>query len=275
MKFNMLGSGGVYPPPRPCCNCKICKEAREKGIPYHRTGTSLYNYNAKLLFDLPEEIREQLNREKIDEVKNVIITHWHPDHTLGLRIFEQLNFKLKEPIAEPINVFISQFQLDMLKKLSCGGFLEFYENQRKIIKLNVFKENEILEFGSLKIIPRLIEHTKGFYFEIIENDKRLVYAPCEYHEFKVHEESRDIDIFIAHHLFFEDKSIGNPEFDFPEEEDSFEEMLEHAKEMGAKKIIITHIEESIDLNHDELNTICKEKFSTNIDFGYDGMIIDL
>jgi phosphoribosyl 1,2-cyclic phosphodiesterase len=163
----------------------------------------------------------------------------------------------------------------MLKKLSCGGFLDFYENQKKIIKLHIFKENDVLEFDSIKIIPRLIEHTKGFYFEIIENNKKMVYAPCEYHEFKVHRDTRDVDLFIAHHLFFEDKTIGDSEFDFPEEEDSFEKMLKHAKEMNAKKIIITHIEEGIDLNHDELNKICKEKFSKDIDFGYDGMIIEL
>jgi len=279
MKFNILGSGGVVPPPRPGCSCKICKEAREKGIPYYRTGTCLYNYDAKLLFDLPEEIRQQLNRENINEIKNVILTHWHPDHTLGLRILEQLNFDFvnQKPFTQPINVFISQFQLDIFKKLSCGGFLDFYENQRKIIKIKIFKEHDILDFGDVKIEPILIEHTKGFYFIITDSKgKKLVYAPCEYKNLKVHPNCKNADIFVAHNLFFEDKSIGNPNIDWSNEEDSFEQMLQHAKEMDAKKIIITHIEEMFGLNHDELNKIVKEKYPDfNIEFGYDGMIIEL
>lgn len=275
----MLGSGGVVPPPRPSCNCKVCHKARKKSIPNYRTGTSLYNYNAKLLFDLPEEIREQLNREEIDEVRNVIITHWHPDHTLGLRVLEQLNFDFvnMKPIAEPINVYISQFQLDLLNKFSCGGFLEFYEKQRKIIKVKIFKEHDILDFKSVKVEPILINHTKGFYFIISDNkNKKLVYAPCEYKNLEVHPKCKNTNVFIAHHLYFEDKSIGKLNIVWSAEEDSFEQMLEHSKAMNAKKIIITHIEEIFGLNHEELNKICKKKYPDyNIEFGYDGMIIEL
>ena len=44
MKFIMLGSGGYIRIPRACCNCKVCKEAREKGYPYKRLGQSLYEW---------------------------------------------------------------------------------------------------------------------------------------------------------------------------------------------------------------------------------------
>ena len=41
MKIRIIGSGGCVSTPRPCCNCPICVEAREKGFPYARTGCSL------------------------------------------------------------------------------------------------------------------------------------------------------------------------------------------------------------------------------------------
>jgi phosphoribosyl 1,2-cyclic phosphate phosphodiesterase len=110
------------PMPRPTCFCDICNEAREKLIPYSRTGCSMFLYDINLLFDTPEEVRLQLNREKIQNVEHVILTHWHPDHTFGLRILEQLNWNFAEskPFSKAIKVYISKWQKDMLTKMSCG-----------------------------------------------------------------------------------------------------------------------------------------------------------
>ncbi len=74
-----------------------------------------------MLFDTGEDIRWQLNREKIEKVEHVILTHWHPDHTHGLRILENMNrdFENKQPRGKPINVYISDFQKSIFTKLSC------------------------------------------------------------------------------------------------------------------------------------------------------------
>ena len=42
MKIKIIGSGGCVSTPRPCCDCRVCKKAREKGFPYARTGCSIY-----------------------------------------------------------------------------------------------------------------------------------------------------------------------------------------------------------------------------------------
>ena len=109
MKLRLLGSGGVIPPPKPGCDCDVCSEARRKGIPYSRTGPSLFIEDINLLLDTPEDIRNQLNREGIKRIDHVILTHWHPDHTLGLRIFEQLNWDFEHGKAgKPIDVYMSR-----------------------------------------------------------------------------------------------------------------------------------------------------------------------
>ena len=92
MQILILGSGGCNPIPRATCQCNVCIEAREKGVPYSRSGPSIFIEGINALFDTPEEINSQLNRENITEVEYVFYTHWHPDHTLGMRLFEQLKF---------------------------------------------------------------------------------------------------------------------------------------------------------------------------------------
>ena len=42
MKIEFLGSGGAITIPQPCCDCAICREARERGVPYSRTGPSVF-----------------------------------------------------------------------------------------------------------------------------------------------------------------------------------------------------------------------------------------
>jgi len=37
MRVEILGSGGATTTPRPGCMCRVCVEARAKGVPYART----------------------------------------------------------------------------------------------------------------------------------------------------------------------------------------------------------------------------------------------
>ena len=65
MKVEFLGTGGAFPTPRPGCDCAICVQARERGVPYARTGPCLFVHGPNLLIDTPEECRQQLNRSGV------------------------------------------------------------------------------------------------------------------------------------------------------------------------------------------------------------------
>lgn len=276
MKLILLGSGGVSATPRPTCFCRLCEEARTKGIPFARTGPSLFVGGANLLFDTPEEIREQLNREKIKKVENIILTHWHPDHTQGIRIIEQINwnYDLKKPYYKPINLYISDYQRDLFKKYSSGSFLEYYQ-RKGMIKLLELADKKAIKLGNLEITPYPIKETKAFYFLIEEKNKKVIYAPCEYYKFIPDPELKNIDKFIVHNLFWENDKISR-RMNKPTDEDSFEQMLEHAKSFSAKEIILTHIEESFGLSHAELDKKMKKYYkSYNIKIGYDGLKINM
>jgi len=53
MRVKIIGSGGCVSIPRPCCKCRVCKEAREMGFPYARTGASLFIEGENILIDTP------------------------------------------------------------------------------------------------------------------------------------------------------------------------------------------------------------------------------
>ena len=93
MKLIIIGSGGCVCLPKPLCQCRICVEARQKGGRYKRFGCALYLEDASLLVDTPEDIAHALNASDIRTVERVLYTHRDPDHTLGMRIFEQLRLE--------------------------------------------------------------------------------------------------------------------------------------------------------------------------------------
>ena len=96
MRLKIIGSGGCVSTPKPCCTCRVCKEAREKGFPYARSGCSLFVEDEKILFDTPEDICYGLNNAEVDDVQMVLYSHSDPDHTMGMRVFEQLRLNWME-----------------------------------------------------------------------------------------------------------------------------------------------------------------------------------
>ena len=54
MRLEILGSGGAVTIPRPGCDCRVCAEARARGIPYARTGPSVFVHGPDVLIDTPQ-----------------------------------------------------------------------------------------------------------------------------------------------------------------------------------------------------------------------------
>lgn len=107
-KLKIIGSGGCVSIPRPCCSCRVCREARAKGFPYARTGASLLIEDGNILIDTPEDINYGLNNGEVQTVECILYTHIDPDHTMGMRVVEQLRMdwlaestgsRVRDPIA--------------------------------------------------------------------------------------------------------------------------------------------------------------------------------
>ena len=158
MNVIILGSGGCVSTPRACCNCRVCTEARQKGFPYARTGCSLFIEDVNLLIDTPEDINASLNNSGIQKVEHILYSHCDPDHTMGMRIVEQLKMdwlanSLGKKTDNPIEVASLPAILADIKKQGTkyGSAIEYYEACGLIYtkEIRAFKNDNIL----IEIVP--------------------------------------------------------------------------------------------------------------------------
>lgn len=282
MKLNILGSGGALSIPRPFCDCLNCNKAREKGIPYARTGPSMYLYGDAILFDTPEEIRQQIEREKIPDIRHIFYTHWHPDHTQGLRIIEHINATYPDkPQKTPIEVYIPANAISDFQKY-CG--ILWYFKERGFAEINVFDDRQSIYVGNSKIIPLDFQRfDRVRYGFLIERDsKRVIYAPCSTFEMFMDSYYEDLDVFITEAGWIGDTKEtreklppGHPWHDHI----SFDENVEVVRRFKPKRTILTHI----DGTRHELSSgdygcmayVASQVGYANMELAHDGLLIEL
>lgn len=158
MNVIILGSGGCVSTPRACCNCRVCTEARQKGFPYARTGYSLFVEDVNLLIDTPEDINASLNNSGIQKVEHILYSHCDPDHTMGMRVVEQLKMdwlanSLGKKPDNPIEVASLPAILTDIKKQGTkyGSAIKYYEASGLIYtkEIRAFKKDNIL----IELVP--------------------------------------------------------------------------------------------------------------------------
>jgi phosphoribosyl 1,2-cyclic phosphate phosphodiesterase len=280
MKLILLGSEGAGHFPRPCCFCAECKKARAKG--FERTGPALIETTKGILFDTPEEIALQLNRERIKKVSAVFYTHWHPDHTQGMRIFEHLGHRdafperKKGPKKPVIKVFIPKGIMPDFKK-----YLPpiFYYEKMGWIKIFSPKNKEPLKFGKITVIPVNLKRKdrQRLAYVIMQGKKKVVYMPCSIFEMQF-----DPLFYNADLVFMETGWIGNtakaraaaPKTDASHDHISFEENIALAQKLNAKTTILTHMEATQHMTTEKLEKLLLP-FKLNIRPAREGMKFNL
>lgn len=139
MILKIIGSGGCVSIPKPLCQCNVCNEARKKGFPYARCGCSLYVEDSNLLIDTPEDISYALNNANIKKVEYILYSHIDPDHTMGMRVIEQLRLdwlansvgiKCDNPIT--VGALPTILQDIKYQGTKYGSALDYYESMHLI-----------------------------------------------------------------------------------------------------------------------------------------------
>lgn len=256
-----------------------------KGIPYARSGPSLFLKDERLLFDTPEEIAAQLNREAIDDVNYIFYTHWHPDHTFGMRIVERMYkfwldmFVRGNKPKKKVKVCAVREVMDDLKSMGYRGgrFLSYYERS-DLIETVEMKDGEGIEIGSFKITPFVVQTTynPSTVFLIQEQGKRVVYAPCDVKPFPERSQLEALDLLVVGSFHLEGalkEGIAIPADNrLRKELFSPTEIQDLASRLRAERTIVTHIEEEWGKSYDDYRGLEKEY---DLLFAYDGMRIRL
>lgn len=281
MNVIILGSGGCVSTPRACCNCRVCTEARLKGFPYARTGCSLFIEEANILIDTPEDINVSLNNADIQKVEHILYSHCEPDHTMGMRVIEQLNMdwlaaSLGKKTDYPIEVASLPAVLEDIKKQGTkfGSAIEYYEAKGLVYT----REIRTLKAGSIltELVP-VNEQEHVAVFVISSNGKKIIYAPCDVKPFPESEKFQDADVLIIGNTIVgnvlkdgfvlkEDNPLRNELF-------TLDEIDSIRKQYRIKKVIITHLEEDWGKSYDDYGELERELDS--VYFAYDGLKIQL
>jgi phosphoribosyl 1,2-cyclic phosphate phosphodiesterase len=104
----------------------------------------VYVHEARLLIDATEDVVPLLNRAGVEQVDHLFLTHWHPDHTAGFRVVEQLSFDLaRNGARKRTEVWMNRATHD---RLAAGW--RFFEKVR-YCRLNVVEPGTRLDLGGI------------------------------------------------------------------------------------------------------------------------------
>ncbi|MCZ7541245.1 MAG: MBL fold metallo-hydrolase [Anaerolineae bacterium] len=262
MRIEFLGSGGAITTPRPGCTCRLCAEARAKGVPYSRSGPGVFVHGPDVLIDTPEESKFQLDRAEIAYVPACLYSHWHPDHVAGLRVWESLNgdWLSWPPQHRRSTIFLpQQVAEDFHHRLGAWEQL-MYLQHLGVVEVIVLRDGETIARNGVTIRPFRLAQDYVYAFLFEDAATRVLIAPDELFEWAPPAEVRGVDLAVL--------PMGLPEFDpfsgsriIPAEhpvlraEATFEQTLDMVRALDARRVILTHVEEPVGLSHDDLQRL--------------------
>jgi phosphoribosyl 1,2-cyclic phosphate phosphodiesterase len=278
MRWTILGSGGCMVIPKPLCRCRVCREARQKGIPYARTGPSAFLHDINLLIDTPAEIISQLNRTPVRRIDYLTFSHLDPDHIEGFRMVEQLTLDFRTWRAYPekqVRLLLPEQLHERLRKVSSqyGSNLDFFR-ESGFLRLELFHNTIQIADVGITAIPIDRGSQISFVYVFEKAGRRVVYAPCDIKPFPKHRtEVQYADLLIIQPGMFEEGLKHG--FRYPADHISrttlytFKETLEMASQLHARKTIFIHLEEYWNRSYDDYRMI--EAEYDGICFAWDGM----
>jgi phosphoribosyl 1,2-cyclic phosphate phosphodiesterase len=283
MRVEVLGSAGAVTTPRPSCSCRICVEARAKGPPYARTGPSYFLHGPNVLVDTPEESNLQLNRARIGEISACFYSHWHPDHTMGRRVWEQLNrewraLRAEAPHVETPIYLPEQVAVDFKTRRGIWDHLEYLAGAGDI-RVVELADGDAVELGGWTFRPFRLAEDYVYAFLIEGDGKRVLLAPDETNGWDPPHDVCGTDLAVIpmgiceFDLLTGERRI-HPEHPLLAAEATFEETMAIVERLAARRTVLSHVEEMDGLSHDDLLEVAS-RHGDAFEFAYDGMVLDV
>jgi phosphoribosyl 1,2-cyclic phosphate phosphodiesterase len=275
LRIEFLGSGAALPLPLPTCDCRLCEQARGRGVPYSRNGPSIFVHGPDLLIDTPEDIIPGLNRASIKRVSAVTWSHWHPDHTAGNRLFESLNLNLGWPPAFGCTpVYLPEgVNEDFDRYMGLGEQLSFHE-RRGIITRHIVPDGGSFTLGGVTVEPYRLPDpgVNACAFILTEGHKRVLIAPDELFSWEPDDSLGHFDLAVLAAGLFEfhpltGERVIAAEHPILQRKATFRQTLDIARRLDADRTIFTHILAHPIVSYDDLMGVQRRLASEQPDLG--------
>lgn len=259
--------------------CEICAEARQKKGRYARNGPSVFFTGADLLFDTPEDVAHSLEREEIHHVSNLVYSHWHPDHTMGRRVLEQLNLNLRKRTKTITDVWLpSWVRDDFRKRLGLEDHFQFFEKM-EIVRIHELAEGEAVKLGGTTVKAFRMTQPGLASYLVQQGGKRVVLALDEIKDWNPGSELMEPDVLILETGWFELDKQGEQIIPtghwIRQSEASFEETLQLVQKINPGLAIATHIEELNGRSYADYLELEKKYRKYRLRFAYDGLRVSI
>lgn len=284
MRIEFLGTGGATTTPRPGCRCPVCVEARERGLPHSRSGPAVFVHGPDILIDTPEEIKDQLNRAGVERINAGTYSHWHPDHTMGHRVWEALNvdFRNWPPSGGTTDIYLpEQVAIDFGQWLGLQEHFDFMSSQG-YVQVHAVPDGESFKIEGVRVTPFRLAERYVYAFILEDSENRVLIAPDELVGWNPPAFTSGVDLAIlAMGVVEHDPVTGERKIqsDHPvlKLEATFAETLAIARKINAGRTILTHIEEQDGYSYDDLREIQRALRHDGhvVEFAYDTMIVDV
>lgn len=180
MKCTILGTGPSEGVPAPLCDCEFCSENIRR-----RPSILISKNNYNFLFDASPDIKEQLQMNDITSLDGVFVTHYHFDHSNGLRELNNTTVDLEKlGVKDSVNQTVRD-HLGKHFELYCSPYTKkalseeiAYAVCSDGFSINIIDDNESVRLQGIEVTPFITEHCHGYIgFKIRDGDRTIVYNP--------------------------------------------------------------------------------------------------
>lgn len=243
----------------------------------------MFVFGPDVLFDTPEEAKLQLERAGIEHIGGCFYSHWHPDHTLGRRVWETRNgdfrtWPVEAKRPKVTDVYLpEQVGRDHRQWLGGMAHLEFMRD-RGWIRIHELVDGETVVVGTTRIRPFRLAESYVYAFELSDGGRRLLVAMDELNGWVPPDAVKGCELAVLpmgiceHHPLTGERLIDR-EHPVLRYEATFAETLSIVDALDVGRVVLHHIEEMDELTYDDLLLVEAEQqgLGRPITFAWDGL----
>jgi phosphoribosyl 1,2-cyclic phosphate phosphodiesterase len=253
MKITFLGTGTSQGVPLIACDCVVCKSVNEKDKRL-RSSILIEHNDSIFVIDSGPDFRQQLLRAEVKKLNAVIFTHEHKDHIAGLDDVRAFNYLHKKPV----DIWATKQVQEAIKREFAYAFSEIKYPGIPELKLNEIT-NEPFTINQTQFLPIDVLHYR-LPVKAFRIDNFAYVTDANHISSSEKLKLKNLDVLVINALRKE-KHISHF---------TFQEAIEIANEIGAKKTYFTHMSHQLGL-HDEVS----KELPSSIDLAFDGMKIEI